>query len=309
MMATVFFMQPLGQTTNNLISLVVVAICKRQGEANLVRTVDTMWRWIIGTGVIPGVIALYFRFTIPETPRFLSEREEIPVKAEFDAINLFNEPIPLSTAKIDSLDPITRLPAPAHRKPSDDEHFLMTQSDDIAIQPAILNSHYHLVSADIIQYFWTEGNWRTLAGTSLSWLFVDFGFHGIGLLSSHFIAKTWGTLNIHGQAPQWMTNGTPGAGVYDMLFETSAQALVILNTGSCIGRLFLVLFSYQLNRVSLQKYGFLALAALFIALGTMLITVKMEGPVAVVFYIIGQLLFNFGMLLFFSRLILFLILY
>ncbi|KAJ5666524.1 uncharacterized protein N7477_008972 [Penicillium maclennaniae] len=208
-----------------------------------------MWRWIIGIGVIPGVIALCFRFTIPETP----------LKAEFDVMTLFNEPIPLSTAESDTLDP-------AHRRPSDDEHFLMTQSDYITIQPATLNSHYHLVSADIIQYFWTEGNWRTLAGTSLSWLLVDFGFYGIRLSSPHFIAKTWGTLNIRGQVPQWMTNDTPGASVYNMLFR---------NLGP-------------------RKYGFLALAALFIALGTMFITVRMEGPVAVVFYIIGQLLFNFG---------------
>ena len=57
----------------------------------------------------------------------------------------------------------------------------------------------------------------------------------------------------------------------------------------------MILVASQLNRVSLQKYGFLALAALFIALGTMFITRQKEGVVAIVLYVIGQLIFNFGM--------------
>jgi MFS transporter, PHS family, inorganic phosphate transporter len=70
-----------------------------------------------------------------------------------------------------------------------------------------------------------------------------------------------------------------------------------LNAGSITGGLLMILFAGQLNRVSLQKYGFLALAALFIGLGTMFITVQREGAVAISLYFIGQLLFNFGMFL------------
>jgi len=33
-------------------------------------SVDFCWRLLIGLGCVPGVIALYFRLTIPETPRF-----------------------------------------------------------------------------------------------------------------------------------------------------------------------------------------------------------------------------------------------
>lgn len=32
--------------------------------------VDKMWRIVIGFGAVPGCIALYFRLTIPETPRY-----------------------------------------------------------------------------------------------------------------------------------------------------------------------------------------------------------------------------------------------
>lgn len=301
MLATVFFMQPLGQTASNIISLIVVAISRGHGDADLARTVDVMWRWIIGTGAIPGVVALGFRFAIPETPRFLLEIEEIPVKGEFDASTMFDEPAATPTTM--NPEPYMndgsqiKLLALSQRSPSIDKDVSTTRTDYITIQPATLNSPHRLARADIIQYFWTEGNWRTLAGTSLAWLLVDFGFYGIGLSNPQFLAKTWGSLNLRGPAPQWMTNDAPGFSVYDMFFNTTVHAMIILNTGSCIGGLLLIFFAYQLNRVSLQKYSFLTLAGLFIAMGTMFIVAHKEGPVAVVLYIIGQLLFNFGMFL------------
>ena len=36
----------------------------------LLEDVDRIWRIIIGLGCVPAVVALYFRLTIPETPRF-----------------------------------------------------------------------------------------------------------------------------------------------------------------------------------------------------------------------------------------------
>lgn len=38
-------------------------------------SVDFMWRLLIGLGAVPGVVALYFRLTIPETPRFTMDIE------------------------------------------------------------------------------------------------------------------------------------------------------------------------------------------------------------------------------------------
>ena len=294
MMATVFFMQPLGQIAGNLVSLIVVAASKKQGDADLTRTVDQMWRWVIGVGVIPGVVALIFRLAIPETPRFLLEIEDDPIKAEFDAATLFGEDIPTSSKAISS--GVIQMSNTSQRSGSTDEETLTTRADHV-VHPATLNSQWRFAKDDIIRYFWTEGNWRALLGTSLSWLLLDFGFYGIGLSSPHFIAKTWGNLNITGSAPVWQINDSPNANLYDMFFNTSAHALVILNTGSFVGGLLMIAFAGHLNRVHLQKYGFLAVAALFIALGVVFIKPHTEGPLAVTLYVIGQLLFNFGMLL------------
>ncbi|EAW10388.1 phosphate transporter [Aspergillus clavatus NRRL 1] len=293
MMATVFFMQPLGQIAGNIVTLIVVAVSKEQDHADLTRTFDIMWRWVVGIGVIPGVIATLFRVAIPETPRFLLEIEDDPITAEFDATALFNEP-----PTLDPEDSWSQLPMPAMsistQITATTTHADRPSSQTEILQPATLNSHWHLTRRDIVEYFWTEGNWRTLVGTALSWLLLDFGFYGIGLSSPQFLAKTWGSLSIHGPAPIWQTNDAPGANVYQMFMDSSIHALVILNIGSFVGGLLLILFINKIDRTALQKWGFLVLAALFIALGTMFITVHKEGPVAVILYIIGQAFFNFG---------------
>ncbi|KIV77748.1 hypothetical protein PV11_09529 [Exophiala sideris] len=293
MMAAVFFMQPLGQIAGNVISLIVVSISRRSGNEDLTRTVDQMWRWIIGIGVVPAVIALLFRFAIPETPRFLLDIDDDPVKAEFDATQLFGETS--AGSELESNMWCDSLEESNLSSRSVDERSEGRPSWTIAPAPlTTLNSSWRLSKEDLKQYFWTEGNWRTLAATSMCWMLLDFGYYGIGLSSPQFLAKTWGTLHLSGSSPPWMTNDNPNANVYDMFLTTSVQALVILNTGSFAGGLLFITFASHINRVSLQKYGFLALAALFITLGVVFITIHQEGPLAITLYVIGQMMFNFG---------------
>lgn len=79
MMGSVFAMQGIGQFTAAIIGLIVAVGFK--GSLESAKTVadcdgvcqlavDKMWRIIIGFGAVPGCIALYFRLTIPETPRY-----------------------------------------------------------------------------------------------------------------------------------------------------------------------------------------------------------------------------------------------
>jgi MFS family permease len=301
MMASVFFMQPLGQIAGNIVSVVVIAIARANstpGE-DLSRTVDIMWRWVLGIGVVPGAVATLFRFAIPESPRYLVDIEDDPVTAEFDASTLFSENPGIvnssswgnsticSTGSGIQLPPISSIASTSSIIDDDDDEFTR-------LPPATLNSHWRLARTDIVRYFWTEGNWRSLAGCSLAWLLLDFGFYGIGLSSPQFLAKTWGTLHISAATPSWKTDDRPSAHVFQMFMDTSVHGLVILNVGSFVGGLMLIIFAHKLDRVALQKYMFLALAALFIALGTMFICLYSGPPAIVALYIIGQILFNFG---------------
>lgn len=294
MMASVFFMQPLGQIFGNVVSLIVVAICRSNDPANLTRTFDQMWRWIIGIGVVPGVIGVLFRVAIPETPRFLLDIEDDPIKAEFDATELFGDNVSGISLEDTAWDMSARGSAVSGNR--SDEANLTAQAEWTvgAVPTVTLNSNWNTSKRDIIQYFWKERNWITLAGTMLAWLLLDFAFYGIGISNPKFLAKTWGSLDIDGRRPYWQTSDDPNVSVFDMFFNTSIHALLILNLGSFIGGILMISFASKINRVSLQKYGFLGLAALFIALGTMFMTTYKEGPPAIALYILGQLIFNFG---------------
>lgn len=93
MIAAVFAMQGAGQFLASLVALIATAAFKDkidyeehiracngnayaaqviQCTANpeALTAVDRLWRIIIGVGIIPALIALYFRLTIPETPRY-----------------------------------------------------------------------------------------------------------------------------------------------------------------------------------------------------------------------------------------------
>ena len=302
MMAAVFFMQPLGQISGNIISLIVVTLSQTK---DVTRSVDIMWRWVIGIGILPGIVASIFRFVIPETPRFLLDIEDDPIKAEFDATQLFG-----GSAMDAELEDRSRggslqdSSASQANQPLDEVTLPSTTTTsgyraDWPLPGApmtTLNSKWTLSKADILQYFWKEGNWRTLLATSLCWLLLDFGFYGIGLSNPQSLARIWGhgSLKINGSRPIWKTNDDPNASVYAMFMNTSVQALVILNVGSVAGGLLLIFFADRLNRVSLQKYGFLFVAALFIALGTMLLTGKENSDVTIALHVISQFAFNFG---------------
>ncbi|KAJ6161266.1 hypothetical protein N7470_004662 [Penicillium chermesinum] len=257
MMASVFFAQPLGQIAGNLVSIVVIAIGRSSNDADIVGRVD-------------------------KSPRFLVDIEDDPVTAEFDATTLFSEP-PSSPGGM-HVPPVSSLRS---NSIIDDDEFG-------SLPPATLNSHWRLARTDIMRYFWTEGNWRSLVATSVAWLLMDFGFYGISLASPQFLARTWGQLQISKPEPYWKISEDPNFSVFQGFFDTSVRALVILNIGSFAGGLLFIIFAHRIDRVALQKYMFLLLAVLFIVLGSMFVCLIDSPPAAVALYILGQIMFNFG---------------
>ena len=70
--------------------------------------VDYMWRILIGLGCVPGVVALYFRLTITETPRFTMDIERNIIQAAADVEHVVGG----SSVVIDPDAPIQRANAP-----------------------------------------------------------------------------------------------------------------------------------------------------------------------------------------------------
>lgn len=90
---SVFAMQGIGQFAGGIIALITAAGFKNAlstgsdfGHCTGVcaEATDKMWRTIIGFGAVPGCIALYYRLTIPETPRYTFDVARDPEKAGED---------------------------------------------------------------------------------------------------------------------------------------------------------------------------------------------------------------------------------
>lgn len=96
-MAAVFSNQGLGQLLAGIIALILVAAYKPDLEfantskecvGRCIKANDQMWRVLIGCGCIPGCIALYYRLTIAESPRYeldVTEHDDLEKVADAEA--------------------------------------------------------------------------------------------------------------------------------------------------------------------------------------------------------------------------------
>ncbi|CAG8558017.1 16427_t:CDS:2 [Dentiscutata heterogama] len=145
MMAAVFSMQGFGILSAAVISVVTLAAYKDL-IAKDKQYVDHVWRIVLGFGAIPGVIALYFRLTIPETPRYTMDILKDVEKASRDIdVVLSNK------ANKEKETPIFSIEVP------------------------------RATVKDFINYFSKWHNGKVLLGTSVSWFVLDVAFYGIGL--------------------------------------------------------------------------------------------------------------------------------
>lgn len=125
-----------------LVGIIIVAAYKNSvihDSAASLKHIDFMWRLLIGIGCVPGCVALYFRLTIPETPRFTMDIERNVEQAAQDIENVMTR----GNSTVDPDAVITRVQAPkASRK-------------------------------DFIAYFSKWENGKVLLGTSYSWFALD----------------------------------------------------------------------------------------------------------------------------------------
>lgn len=80
MLAAVFASQGFGILGASLVSAGVLAAF-RSAIIEDIFMLDYVWRFCIGIGVIPAVISIYFRVTLPETPRYKMEQEKKALRA------------------------------------------------------------------------------------------------------------------------------------------------------------------------------------------------------------------------------------
>lgn len=117
-----------------------------------------MWRIIVGFGAVPGCIALYYRLTIPETPRYTFDVARDVEKAGDDAQAY------LTGKREGQPDEIQRATAMAASSPA------------LEIPKASFSDFWAHYSQ------WKYG--KILLGTAGSWFFLDVAYYGLSLNNS-----------------------------------------------------------------------------------------------------------------------------
>lgn len=159
MMAAVFAMQGIGQVTASIVGIIATAAYKSSIQADPAQ-LDYVWRIVVGIGAVPGVLALYYRLTIPETPRYTMDVEQKVEKGIRDA------------------------KAFVENGASAGDY-----TDNIAVTREQTSPKASL--ADFCRYFGKWKNGKVLLGTAYSWFALDVAWYGLGLNNS-IILKTIG---------------------------------------------------------------------------------------------------------------------
>jgi PHS family inorganic phosphate transporter-like MFS transporter len=167
MMGSVFAMQGIGQFSAAIVALIVTAgfkeslltaktVAECDGVCGL--AVDKMWRVIIGFGAVPGCMALYFRLTIPETPRYTFDIARDVDKAGED-VKAYVQGRP-------------------EGHPDEINRAAVLQDARIRLDPPKASW------ADFWAHYGTWRHGKVLLGTAGSWFFLDVAFYGLGLNNS-----------------------------------------------------------------------------------------------------------------------------
>ncbi|KAJ3573116.1 hypothetical protein NP233_g2633 [Leucocoprinus birnbaumii] len=156
MMTAVFANQGWGNFAACLVAFIVTAAYKTSivngtvSATGNIDQVDPLWRLLIGLGCVPGVFALYFRLTIPETPRFTMDIERNVLQASSDIKAVMAG----GRGERDEEAPIHRVESP------------------------------RATWGDFFAHFKKWSNGKVLLGTAYSWFALDIAFYGLGLNSS-----------------------------------------------------------------------------------------------------------------------------
>lgn len=263
MVGAVFSMQGLGQLTAAVVALIVAAGFRGSyiniTDASLCDfdcrvAADRSWRIIVGVGVVPACIALYYRITIPETPRYTFDVQLDVEKADAD-IRAYVSSGNAKTINDDGGVSQTRI------RP------LSTQTLNVP----------RASWGDLVSYFSEWKHLQVLIGTSMSWFFLDLAFYGLTLNNTIILqAIGYG----HGKT------------LYDTLYNQAVGMIIITCAGGLPGYWFAVFIVDTVGRKPLQLLGFLLLAIVFCILG--FLHDGLSEPAMLGLYIVAMFLFNAG---------------
>jgi MFS transporter, PHS family, inorganic phosphate transporter len=256
---------------NTLLPDIIFDTC----DDDCLRTVDTMWRLVIGFGILPAVLAFKFRLAILESPRYTAEvlKESVKAAAQLRATELVNITRTGSASVVSSCGQSGEGHSPSerevgNRKEGNDRTIPLSPHasshghvDDITSLPvdpthetrtrptagaSIVgeSSTSKKIWKDIKRCYWELGHRQTLMATCLCWFLVDLPFCGLGMNNPHIVGAIWS-----GDSP-------PGNHVYSFLLNNESESLVVVSLGAITDGLITIFSVNIIGERRIQMIGF-----------------------------------------------------
>ncbi|KAM7195597.1 Major facilitator superfamily domain containing protein [Rhypophila sp. PSN 637] len=266
MMAAVFSMQGIGQLLSAVVALVVTVAFKEsflpitdpsKCDLPCQMAADRAWRIIVGFGALPACFALYYRITIPETPRYTFDVAQDVEKADAD-IKAYVASRPEGV-----VDPVRQA-----------KMLLKGQQSGSSTRLTIPSASW----GDVFAYFRQPRNLRILIGTTFSWFFLDLAFYGLGLNNTIVLSSI---------------GYSHGPTLYHTLYNNAVGMIILACAGSLPGYWTSILTIDTLGRKPIQTTSFIILTILFLILGFGGSSISNPSSLLAL-YIIAQFFFNWG---------------
>ncbi|GMG43009.1 unnamed protein product [Ambrosiozyma monospora] len=273
-MAAVFANQGWGQLLAGIVALIIIVSYKGKtnasdGSCDLACALanDKMWRILIGFGAVPGCLALYFRLTIPESPRFTFDVSKELEKATADALKYISgDHGEADIGDIEYLQNTQGL-----------ERILSLEVPPLVQRP---DSKF----ADFVQHFSQWKHLKYLIGTAGSWFMLDVAYYGLGLNLPNILH----TIGFEVTS----SSKDDSISVYKELYNEAAGNLLLICAGSIPGYWTAVATLDWLGRKPIQIMGFFLTTGLLCIIGFCFNKIGQHGKVAL--YILCQYFLNFG---------------
>jgi PHS family inorganic phosphate transporter-like MFS transporter len=176
---------------------------------------------------VPAAIALYYRLTIPETPRYTFDVARDVEKANAD---------------------VNKYISGKHGEGDVDAIQQATAQSASAAKLEVPKASW----SDFFRFYSRMRNGKILFGTAMSWLLLDVAFYGLGLNSSTVL----GAIGYGG-----------GKNMYEIFYNLAAGNCILICAGAIPGYWLAVATIDTVGRKPLQLIGFVFLTILFLVWG------------------------------------------
>ncbi|KAJ1553892.1 Inorganic phosphate transporter pho84 [Cladochytrium tenue] len=273
LISAVFAMQGIGILVGGVVFVCTLTYMKSYIVQDY-NNVDYVWRIALGVGIIPAIFAIYFRLTIPETPRFTVDVVGDTDKAEKDV-----EKVLQMNAVVD-----------------------VTSNWG---QEGVATKKVEVKQNDFFRYFSQWKHLKILLGCAYSWLALDIAWYGMSLNSSTMLglinyngpAKISGytsTDPVTGATKTWSAFTDPSASCWDYFYQRAIGNIIIAVAGTVPGYWFTVALIEVLGRKPIQIGGFLIVAVMLAVMAGDWGYISVNTGAFVAVYTIAQFFYNFG---------------